>query len=260
MEQYKIERAKQEKVGRTVGLALAVAAHVLLALFGVFTGLTYLYPPPPENTFVIDFSEPELQKPKQVRNGSQPHAEQVDRTKPLNLVQASEAQHEGTKENKAPEAKVDEFGDVEVKQPEREKPIERRALFHAADNKTDKDTLAAQTAAKVSDALKAGHAQGNTAIGKTDGQPNAHLKGRKVDGALPKPAYQVQEAGVVVVTIWVDQYGAVKKAQAGAPGTTVNSSKLLQAAREAALKARFNMSAEAPVMQEGTITYVFKLK
>lgn len=260
MQNYRQERVRQEKRGSVVGIALTLALHALICIGTVFSGLDYLYPPPPENTFLIDFSEPEPEKPKQVRDGSQPSSEEVDRSKPLEIVRRSEAQQEGTKANKAPEAVVDEHGDVEVKQPPREKPIDRRALFHAADNKTDKDTLAAQTAAKVSDALKAGHASGNSLSGKTDGQPNAHLKGRKVVGSLPKPTYTVQESGIVVVSIWVDQYGTVQKAQAGATGTTASSSKLLQAAREAAMKAHFNTSADAPALQEGTITYIFTLK
>ena len=155
---------------------------------------------------------------------------------------------------------VGDKGDVEKYEPPREKPIDNRALFHAANNKTDKDTLAAQTASKVTESLKAGHPQGNTNIGKTDGTPNAHLQGRTVLGTLPRPTYAVQNSGIVVVTIWVDQYGTVQKAVAGADGTTVTDSALWQEARKAALGAHFNMSADAPALQQGTITYRFNLK
>ena len=175
-------------------------------------------------------------------------------------MQRSEAQNKGTKSNEAPEAKVDDFGDVDIKQPEREKEIDRRALFHAADNKTKKDTLAPQTADKVTDALKAGHAQGNTRTGETSGEPNERVAGRSVNGTLPRPAYAVQASGKVVVEIWVDQYGSVQKAVAGAEGTTVSDKTLWQAARKAALGAHFNMSADAPALQKGTITYIFNLK
>lgn len=260
MERYRQEREKQEKIGTVTGIVAAVGIHVLLAVFGVFTGLKYIYPPPPETTFLIDFSDTEIERPKQIRNGSRPQAEEIDRSKPIELVQRSKSPIEGTKENKAPEAKVDDFGDVDIKQPEREKEIDRRSLFPAADNKTDKDTLAAQTASRVSDALKAGHASGNTASGKTSGKPNAHLKGRTVLGSLPKPTYSVQEEGVVVVQIWVDQYGKVQKAVPGYSGTTVDDKTLWAAARSAAMNAHFNISADAPAMQQGTITYYFKLK
>ena len=56
-----------------------------------------------------------------------------------------------------------------------------------------------------------------------------------------------------------DNYGNVQKAVAGAEGTTVTDKTLWQAARKAALGAHFNMSAEAPPLQQGTITYIFKL-
>ena len=110
------------------------------------------------------------------------------------------------------------------------------------------------------ESLKAGHPQGNTNVGKTDGSPNAHLQGRTVLGTLPRPSYAVQNSGIVVVKIWVDQYGTVQKAVAGHDGTTVTDKDLWNAARKAALGAHFNMSADAPALQEGTITYKFNLK
>ena len=260
MADYRQERKRTERIGKVTGIAATAAVHVLLAVFGVFSGMKYLYPPPEEQTFLIDFSEVEPETVRQIFNGSQPQAEEVDRTSPVELVQRSEAQQQGTKANEAPEATMGDDGDVEQYEPPREKPIDRRALFHAADNKTDKDTLAAQTASQVSEALKAGHAQGNTNIGKTDGKPNAHLQGRTVLGTLPVPSYGVQKDGIVVVRIWVDQYGTVQKAIAGVEGTTVADTALWNAARKAAMGAHFNMSAEAPALQEGTITYKFNLK
>ena len=118
----------------------------------------------------------------------------------------------------------------------------------------------ASVSREVSDALKAGHAQGNTRTGETSGEPNAKLAGRSVNGTLPRPSYNVQKSGKVVVQIWVDNYGQVQKAVAGAEGTTVTDQTLWQAARKAALGAHFNMSADAPALQEGTITYIFNLK
>jgi TonB family protein len=215
-------------------------------------------PPPPEKEqILIDFSEVEMEKPKQRRDGTRPRAEVP--TKEIKLVQQSEAQHLGTKTNEAQEATVGDKGDVEVPEPPR-KEINKRALFSAANNKTQKDTLAAQTAREVTDALKAGHALGNTKTGETSGEPKANLKGRTLNGTLPRPSYPVQASGVVVVKIWVDNYGTVQKAVAGVEGTTVTDKDLWNAARSAAMKASFNMSADAPAMQEGTITYIFKLK
>lgn len=259
-QQYIRERERQEGLSRTNGIALTVSLHVALTVCCLNTGFTYLDPPPPEKEqILIEFEEPAIQKPKQSWSGSRPTAEEP--SKDINLVQKSEAPNEGTKSNEAPESVVDDFGDIDIKDPEPpKKEIDRRALFRAADNKTQKDTLAAQTAREVSDALKAGHAQGNIRTGETQGAPKAQLSGRSVIGTLPSPAYSVQESGKVVVDIWVDNYGSVQKAVAGAEGTTVTDKTLWQAARKAAMGAQFNLSADAPAMQKGTITYIFKLK
>ena len=260
MEQYLREREKQARRSRVTGVALTVCMHAAFLTCCFFMGFTYLDPPPPEQEqILIEFDEPEIEKPKQTWNGTRPQAVEPDPTKDINLVQRSEAQNEGTKSNEAPEATVDEFGDVDVPEPKREKEINRKALFSAANNKTQKDTLAPQTAHEISDALKAGHAQGNTKTGETSGEPNAKLAGRSVNGTLPKPSYGVQAAGKVVVEIWVDQYGTVQKAVAGAEGTTVTDKTLWNEARKAALGAHFNLSSDAPALQKGTITYIFKL-
>ena len=259
--QYIREREKQERMSKRGGVVLTIAVHAAFFACMFFAGFTYLDPPPPEQEqILIEFDEPEIKRPRQTWNGSRPQAVKPDPSKSINLVQRSEAQLKGTKSNEAPESTVDDFGDVDINEPKREKEIDRRALFHAADNKTQKDTLAPQTADKVTDALKAGHAQGNTKTGETSGEPNAKLTGRSVNGTLPRPSYAVQKDGIVVVEIWVDNYGNVQKAVAGAEGTTVTDKTLWQAARKAALGAHFNMSADAPALQKGTITYVFNLK
>lgn len=90
--------------------------------------------------------------------------------------------------------------------------------------------------------------------------PNAHLQGRSIVGSLPRPMYNVQDSGTVVVTIWVDQYGNVTKAQPGSEGTTTKNKTLWSEARKAAMGAHFNQKASAPALQEGTITYIFSLK
>ena len=136
--------------------------------------------------------------------------------------------------------------------------INQNALFPGMSKKDS--SLAPHGAEESSATYKAGHPKGNTAVGKAEGAPNAHLKGRSTLGALPKPSYSVQNEGIVVVDIWVDNYGNVQKAIAGGQGTTVTDKSLWAAARAAAMKAHFNQSMDAPALQQGTITYIFKLK
>ena len=243
-----------------MGVMATIAVHVIVVIFGAFTGMKYIYPPPEEKAILIEFDEVNEPDPIQVRAGRQPRAVNADKTKKIELVKQAEAQLEGHSKNEAREATMGDDGDVDVYEPERKKEINQRALFHAADNKTDKDTLAPQTSSKTSEKLSAGHAEGNSKSGKTTGEPNARLKGRNIVGNLPSPSYDVQESGKVVVKIWVDQYGNVTKAVPGADGTTVTNTTLWNAARKAAMETHFNMSSDAPALQEGSITYIFNLK
>lgn len=260
MKEYKQKREKTNKAGTAFAVVLTVGAHLCLLALGLTLGLTYLDPPPPEQTFLIDFTEEQqvIEKVRQL-SGNQPRSENPDPTKPIELVQQSKSPVKGTKANEAQESVIDDFGDVETEQPVREKEINKRALFAASDNKANKDTLAPQTAFKPSNELKEGHASGNTLNGKTVGEPNAQLKGRNVVGNIPRPGYPVEESGKVVVTVTVDQYGKVTKAVIDVASTTVQSSVLRAEARNAAMKTHFNMSGDAPALQQGTITYNFKI-
>ncbi len=87
------------------------------------------------------------------------------------------------------------------------------------------------------------------------------LNGRNVIGSLAKPEYAVNEYGDVVVTITVNKDGDVIDAKPGAKGTTTTDSRLWEAARKAAVSAKFNKvtGQDAPITQKGTITYKFKL-
>jgi colicin import membrane protein len=87
------------------------------------------------------------------------------------------------------------------------------------------------------------------------------LSGRNVVGGLAKPEYAVNDYGDVVVTITVNKDGDVISAVAGAKGTTTTDSRLWDAAKKAAMTAKFNKvtSTDSPVYQKGTITYKFRL-
>jgi len=77
---------------------------------------------------------------------------------------------------------------------------------------------------------------------------------------LPKPKYEYQVEGKVVVEIRVDRNGNVTYARAGVKGSTTNDENLIKAASEAALKAKFDVKTDAPFTQTGTITYHFILQ
>lgn len=247
---------KDEKHAKIVGASIAVGFHLMLVILFFTTGFKVIYPPPAETGIEIDF-ELEPPKPIQVSSGQEPRVEVPTPKEDIRLVQKSESPIVGQKANRGAESTIGNTGDIEQFEPPKAIPIDRRALFPSAANA---DSTAPQTAKENSNKITAGHPAGNTAVGALEGDPQAKLAGRSIMGSLPKPDYTVNKSGKVVVKISVDQYGSVVSATPGITGTTVQDKVLWEAAKKAALEAKFNLSSSAPTMQEGTITYIFRLK
>jgi len=247
---------KDEKRAKVVGASMAVVFHLLLVTLFFTTGFKVIYPPPTETGIEIDF-ELDPPKPIQVNTGQEPRIEHPTPKEEIRLVQKSESAIIGKKTNTGAESTMGKTGDIEQFEPPRPIPIDRRALFPSASNA---DSTAPQTARNSSKKITAGHPMGNTKVGAITGEPQAKLAGRSIMGSLPKPDYKVNKSGKVVVKISVDQYGSVVNATPGAIGTTVQDKTLWEAAKKAALEAKFNLSSQAPITQEGTITYIFRLE
>lgn len=107
-----------------------------------------------------------------------------------------------------------------------------------------------------------GSKEGNSSTGAktgTGGYGTFDLGGRSLGtGSLPKPAYNVQEEGRVVVNITVNSAGQVISTGIN-PQTNTVSTALRKAAEDAAKKARFN-TVDGVTNQTGTITYYFNLR
>lgn len=107
-----------------------------------------------------------------------------------------------------------------------------------------------------------GSVTGNSSVGRmsgTGGYGTFDLSGRSIgQGGLPRPVYNVQDEGRVVVTITVNPAGVVISTAINKRTNTVNAA-LRKAAEDAARRAHFN-EVEGIDNQTGTITYYFKLK
>ncbi|MBQ6310920.1 MAG: TonB family protein [Bacteroidales bacterium] len=248
------KQQRQAKEGKKIGVALTIAFHVVLLFVLGITGFKLIYPPPAEKGILLEIPIEEVPRKAVPKKAPEPRAPEADPKKDVNIVQKAKAPLQSDKSNAGKPTTAQGKGDVEIPEPKRE--IDKRALFPSADNK--KDTKAAQTAEKVENDLKAGHSKGNTDSGKLNGIPSVKLEGRSTLGSLPLPAYTVNESGTVVVKIIVNEKGEVTNAIPGQKGTTTNNSTLWNAAKQAALKARFSPS-DAPT-QVGYITYIFTLK
>ncbi len=136
--------------------------------------------------------------------------------------------------------------------------VNRRALFPGSSTKeSDKgEGVSKEQPAKGVAGSDRGKPSVSSRLG--DGLTGDYsLSGRSLIGALPVPSYTAQAEGRVVIAITVDAKGRVTSAGYQLANSTTNDSRLVGAAREAALKARFDQSEE--MIQGGTITYIFKM-
>lgn len=169
-----------------------------------------------------------------------------------------------------------------VKKPEKTEAEKAAEAKRLAEEKAERERKAAEEAARkrVSGAFgkgaqmegnkgtsaggtgTEGSKEGNFSTGAktgTGGYGTFDLGGRSLGtGSLPKPAYNVQEEGRVVVNITVNPAGQVISTGIN-PQTNTVSSALRKAAEDAAKKARFN-TVDGVTNQTGTITYYFNLR
>lgn len=169
-----------------------------------------------------------------------------------------------------------------VKKPEKTEAEKASEAKRLAEEKAERERKAAEEAARkrvsgafgkgaqmtgnkgtaASGAGTEGSKQGNSSTGAktgSGGYGTFDLGGRSLGtGSLPKPAYNVQEEGRVVVNITVNPAGQVISTGIN-PQTNTVSSALRKAAEDAAKKARFN-TIEGVNNQTGTITYYFNLR
>jgi hypothetical protein len=99
----------------------------------------------------------------------------------------------------------------------------------------------------------------NNGTGGTGDMGDYQLGGRKAL-ETPRPIYDCNEEGVVVVQVWVNKQGKVVRASAGAKGGTTTSPCLYRRAEEAAMKTVWQGNVNAPDEQVGTIKYRFRKK
>lgn len=169
-----------------------------------------------------------------------------------------------------------------VKKPEKTEAEKAAEAKRLAEEKAERERKAAEEAArkKVVGAFGKGAqmegnkgtaASGTGTEGSKDGTSSTGAKtgtggygtfdlgGRSLGtGSLPKPVYNVQEEGRVVVNITVNPAGKVIATSISPQSNTVNPA-LRKAAEDAARKALFN-TVERVTNQTGTITYYFNLK
>lgn len=284
------------KKGKYIGLTGAVLVHVCLLLFLLWAGFAVPVPPDeggmpvmlgevPEAGGLADPSLVEVETmPEEVATPEPEVTEPVEQEMLTQEVEETVAIPPKTtpkKEQPKEKPKKKEVKKTEApKKPEKteaEKAEEARRLAAA---KAEKERREAEEAARkrVAGAFGKGAKMGSKGTTEGEGvqgspQGNAStgaatgaggygtfdLGGRSLgEGGLPRPVYNVQDEGRVVVAITVNPAGRVIATSIDRRTNTVNPA-LRKAAEDAAKKARFN-AVSGLNNQAGTITYYFNLK
>ncbi len=264
------------------GILGTLLFHGIVILFIIFFGFSTPLPLPDEEGILINFGteeygageeEPQFsevsESTPQEAEDFLPPAEDAEKIVTQDFEEAPGLEEEKTTE-KITETQKEVIKDAEPEEkteettpPEEEPPrINDRALYKG---RTDTDNTAegegitegegnqgSVTGSPDSDNYSSGLSQGSGGI-------TFSLAGRNPE-SLPKPEYKYQVEGTVVVRVRVNREGKVISAEAGVKGSNTTDKRLLDAAREAALKARFDQKPNAPFTQVGTITYHFILQ
>lgn len=144
-------------------------------------------------------------------------------------------------------------------QPENKEPeINRNALFPGKRNQNTGGGSQGTTQGSGNQGQTNGNPNSNNYNSRGGGSGNYSLAGRSAV-SLPKPEYNSNQQGKIVVRIWVDQQGRVTRVEAPYKESTITTGTLVEQAKAAARRARFNASSNAPEEQIGTITYIFKI-
>ena len=241
---------KEEKKDRVIAYITTGVYIILIALLLILGGLKYLDPPPQTGLEVnLGYSE--------TGQGNVEEEPQNSQTTPT----PSDSEEQMTQDDSPVKTNKNEEKDKPKTPKEPEKPKTDDRLSKASKNAFKNKKQGGQGDDKQ---------DGNK--GSDDGSPTGNdgssggggdgidfsLKGRSAL-SLPKPTYQSNEQGVVVVDIIVDENGRVVSAKAYGRGSTTNDAALHAQAQRAAMKAKFSTNPDGPEKQKGTITYIFKL-
>lgn len=235
---------------KLIGLIVSIVAHGLLVLCLLLMGLRYPDPPPPELGVEMDMGEfsdvgtdlehaaeggEDLSSESSYANDDNNELTQQSEDVPL----TSKKTPSPTKNKKKPKDNVKPQSD--------ETKVDQNALF---------------TKGRV----KKGSG-GSTGVGEGSGKGSGgegggsgtsfSLEGRG-SKSLSRPTATSTKNGNIAVEIKVDQEGNVVSAKAGVRGTTLWDTNLFRRCEQAAKKSKFTANPDAPELQKGTITYIFR--
>ena len=254
-----------EKKSKRKGIIGTVLFHALLLVAFLFMGLKYQDPPPAEEGISINFGYMD-------EGLGEVEPEDIEEVTEIVEEKIIEQQIESTEEiitQSTVETPTVEKTEKKEKVVKKEEPKEEVI----EEKKPEVNKKALYPGKKETESTSEGDNNEDGNQGAIDGDPNAdvyegggvgengtayQLGGRSV-AFKAKPIYNTQVEGKVVVMITVDRLGNVINAIPGAKGSTTLNKQLLQRAKAAALKTKFDPKQTAPTNQQGKIIYTFQL-
>ncbi len=253
------------RVPRRCGYIALGLYVVIIALLMFFTRFTYEVVIPPEEGILVEFGDSDMgfgEEELLATDITAPAPPTAPEPTPDEIATDQESDVEIDKP--AQEVTVPKQPEVSDLQPTptdsvvvEQRTVNQQALFPG--RKEESSSTSSGTSANTvgNQGAESGGDKGGTE-GSGEGLTGyVELKNRSIVGELPKPNYNANAAGKVIIDITVDETGRVNSATYRAEGSTTNNSVLIAAAQAAALKARFTNSDD--FIQAGTITYIFKL-
>ena len=235
---------------KLIGLIVSIVAHGLLILCLLLMGLRYPDPPPPELGVEMDmgeFSDVGTDSEHAAEGGEDLSSESSYANDDNNeLTQQSEDVPLTSKKTPSPTKNKKKPKD-NVKPQSEETKIDQNALFTKGRVKKGSGG-----------STGVGEGSGKGSGGEGGGSGISFSLAGRGKKSLPEPTATSSENGSIVVEIRVDQEGNVVFAKAVWKGTTLTDTNLWRRCEQAAKKSKFTAKPDAPELQKGTITYIFR--
>ena len=235
---------------KLIGLIVSIVAHGLLILCLLLMGLRYPDPPPPELGVEMDmgeFSDVGTDSEHAAEGGEDLSSESSYANDDNNeLTQQSEDVPLVSKKTPSPTKNKKKPKD-NVKPQSEETKIDQNALFTKGRVKKGSGG-----------STGVGEGSGKGSGGEGGGSGISFSLAGRGSKSLPGPTATSPENGNIVVEIRVDQEGNVVFAKAVWKGTTLTDTNLWRRCEQAAKKSKFTAKPDAPELQQGKITYIFR--
>ena len=235
---------------KLIGLIVSIVAHGLLILCLLLMGLRYPDRPPPELGVEMDmgeFSDVGTDSEHAAEGGEDLSSESSYANDDNNeLTQQSEDVPLTSKKTPSPTKNKKKPKD-NVKPQSEETKIDQNALFTKGRVKKGSGG-----------STGVGEGSGKGSGGEGGGCGIAFSLAGRGSNELHKPTATSPANGSIVVEIRVDQEGNVVFAKAVWKGTTLTDTNLWRRCEQAAKKSKFTAKPDAPELDPGTITYIFR--